>query len=57
VSKNFKQTIIFSAVIAVFSVVMGISLSFFLDIPTGATIVLINVLLFLAAFTVKLLGK
>jgi len=57
ISKNFKQTIIFSALIAMFSVIVGISLSFFLDIPTGATIVLINVLLFLIAFSAKLLGK
>ena len=50
ISKSFKQTIVFSALLAVFSVVGGIILSFLLDLPTGATIVLINAVLFLCCF-------
>jgi zinc transport system permease protein len=57
ISKSFKQTIVLSAAFAVFSVVSGISLSFFLDIPAGATIVLINVVSFLCAFAVKIIRK
>ena len=57
ISKSFKQTIIFSAVFAVFSVICGILLSFVLNIPTGATIVLINGALFLATLTVKHFSK
>lgn len=57
ISRNFKWTIILSVIFAVFSVVCGILLSFILDIPTGATIVLISGILFLLAFGVKLLKK
>lgn len=55
ISKNFKLTIILSVVFAVFSIVLGILLSFILNIPTGATIVLISGILFLTAFLAKLL--
>jgi zinc transport system permease protein len=55
VSKNFKQTIILSVIFAVFSVVAGILSSFALNIPTGATIVLINGALFLGSLFIKTL--
>jgi len=57
ISKNFKLTIILSVIFAVFSIVSGIMLSFVLNIPTGATIVLISGALFLTALSVKLLKK
>ena len=53
VAKGFKSTIIISILSAVFSVVVGISLSYLLDIPSGATIVLVNATLFGLAFGVK----
>jgi zinc transport system permease protein len=53
VAKGFKSTIIISVASAVFSVVIGISLSYLLDIPSGATIVLVNALLFGLAFIIN----
>jgi zinc transport system permease protein len=57
ISKTFKLTIVLSIVFAVFSILSGIILSFILNIPTGATIVLISGILFLTALSVKLLRK
>ncbi|MEK6645847.1 MAG: metal ABC transporter permease [Candidatus Firestonebacteria bacterium] len=45
-AKGFKTAIIFAAVFSLISVISGITLSFFLDLPTGATIVMINVFFF-----------
>jgi len=57
VSKSFKQTIVLSVIFAVFSVISGIMLSFVLDIPTGATIVLINGGLFLGSLVMKVVRR
>ncbi|MDR0303173.1 MAG: metal ABC transporter permease [Chitinispirillales bacterium] len=57
ISKNFKQTIIFSTFFAVFSVISGILLSFAFNIPSGATIVLINGTLFLGILGIKMFRK
>lgn len=53
ISKGFKTAMLIGAIVSVVSVFLGITLSFFLDIPTGATIVLINVLFFLLALMIK----
>lgn len=53
IAKGFKATILTSACAAVFSVIAGIVLSFALNLPTGASIVIINIILFVAAFLVK----
>jgi len=45
-SRGFKATLFISSIIGVFSVISGIVISFFLDLPTGATIVLLNFLFF-----------
>ena len=42
-----------AAVIAVFSVLTGITISFYADLPAGATVVLVNFLLFALSFLVK----
>jgi zinc transport system permease protein len=42
-----------AAVIAVFSVLTGITISFYADLPASATVVLINFLLFVLSFPVK----
>lgn len=52
-AKNFSTAIVLSTISALISVVTGITLSFFLDLPTGATIVIINTVFFIAALTVK----
>jgi zinc transport system permease protein len=57
VARGFKTTIVVSSLCAVSSVIIGIILSFLLNLPTGGTIVLINIALFLAAFLSKKLIK
>ncbi len=51
VAKSFKATIIISAFSGILSVIFGIFASFGLNLPAGATIVIINFIFFLAAFT------
>jgi zinc transport system permease protein len=53
VARGFRTTIVTAAGIAVFSVVSGIFCSFMLNLPTGATIVIINIVLFVMAFACK----
>lgn len=58
VSNSFRQTILISAVISILSVVFGIFVSYLFNLPTGATIVIINafiftIILFLTNFTKK----
>ncbi|HZJ40785.1 MAG TPA: metal ABC transporter permease [Candidatus Saccharimonadales bacterium] len=52
-SRGFTKAMIIGAAASLFSVILGISFSFFLDLPTGATIVMINVAFFGAAFVYK----
>ena len=46
IAKKFKNMVIFSVIISVFSVTAGIFISFLLNTPTGATIVIINTIIF-----------
>lgn len=46
VARGFKAAIITAAAIAIFSVLIGISLSFYANLPAGATVVLVNLALF-----------
>lgn len=50
IAKGFKSAIITAAVIGVVTVICGISLSFVMNLPSGATIVLMNFAVLLAAF-------
>jgi ABC-type Mn2+/Zn2+ transport system permease subunit len=52
-SKGFKATIYLSSIVAVSSVILGVFLSFVLDLPTGATIVMLNGAFFVIFFTIK----
>jgi len=52
-AKSFKKAVIFSIGISVFSVVFGIAISFSFNLPTGATIVLTNLLVFLLSLLIK----
>ncbi|GFO59267.1 ABC transporter [Geomonas silvestris] len=54
-SKGFRTAIISSAFIGVCTVVVGISVSFVMNLPTGATIVLVNFVTFLCAFAARTL--
>lgn len=58
VSNSFRQTILISAIISILSVIFGIFISYLFNLPTGATIVIINaliftIILFLTKFTKK----
>ncbi|MFZ5908060.1 MAG: metal ABC transporter permease [Nitrospirota bacterium] len=49
-ARGFRGTMVISSWVAVLSVIAGISFSFVMNIPTGATIVLMNFIFFLCAF-------
>jgi zinc transport system permease protein len=51
--KNFITTIIYAEIISLFSVISGIFVSFFLNLSTGGTIVLIMLVLFVLIFLAK----
>lgn len=50
IARSFKHTMVISSLVAVSSVILGISFSFFANLPTGATIVMINFVFFIGAF-------
>lgn len=45
-AKGFKTAMIIASFVSLISVLLGITFSFFLDLPTGATIVIINAIFF-----------
>ena len=53
VSKGFKDTILISSMVSVLSVILGTFISYILNFPTGATIVIINGLFFILFFIIK----
>lgn len=54
-AKGFKAAIVSSALFGVGTVIVGITLSFGLNLPTGATIVMINFVGFVVAFSARTL--
>jgi len=52
-ARSFRSTIAISSVVAVLSVIIGIYVSFVMNLPTGATIVMINFVFFIAALFFK----
>ncbi|MBQ7908000.1 MAG: metal ABC transporter permease [Elusimicrobiaceae bacterium] len=56
VAKTFKQVLIWAAVFALMSVWSGVYLSFVFNIPSGATIILLNLLFLLLAFVGNKMG-
>jgi zinc transport system permease protein len=52
-AKSFKSALIISVIFSIFSVLVGILVSFVLNVPTGTTIVLINIFLFILAYLVR----
>lgn len=57
-SLGFKKTIFFATIISVLLIVIGILLSFLLNLPTGSTIVMLNgILLFIVFVSKKLIYK
>ncbi|MFA5886559.1 MAG: metal ABC transporter permease [Patescibacteria group bacterium] len=51
IAKGFKVALMLSSAIAVFSVLSGLSLSFYANLPAGATIVMVNFLVFVFLFS------
>ncbi|MGC2064181.1 MAG: metal ABC transporter permease [Thermodesulfovibrionales bacterium] len=56
-ARGFRNAMVISAVTSVTSVVAGIFISFMMNLPTGATVVLLNAGFFLAAFLYKQHGR
>ncbi|HJV34415.1 metal ABC transporter permease [Geomonas sp.] len=54
-SKGFRTALLSAACIGVCTVILGITVSFHLNLPTGATIVLINFATFLVCFAARTL--
>ncbi|GFO53044.1 ABC transporter [Geomonas sp. Red276] len=52
-SKGFKTAIVCAACIGVCTVILGIGVSFRANLPTGATIVLVNFITFITAFSTR----
>ncbi len=52
-SKSFKQTLTLSILISVIAMFVGLMFSYYVDVPTGSTIVLVNILFFLIGLLFK----
>ncbi len=52
-ARSFKGMIFYSLAVGVISIVSGIIISYAIDIPSGATIVVINSILFAGSFLIK----
>jgi zinc transport system permease protein len=52
-ASNFKQAILFSSFIAVASVVFGLMIAFYLDLPASGAIVILSFLFFVLFFALK----
>jgi len=50
ISHKFKTALVLGGVFSLLSVIIGIAVSFFLDLPTGATIVMLSAIFFALAF-------
>jgi zinc transport system permease protein len=55
IAKSFRSTMLFGALVAVLSVWAGTFISFLLNLPTGATIVLLNFAFFLILYSIRAL--
>ena len=57
ISRGFKMAMITSAIVALLSLLLGISLSLYLDWPAGATIILTSFVIFIILFLVGRIKK
>jgi zinc transport system permease protein len=53
IAKSFKNSLLLSSLISVISVILGIFTSFFLNLPSGACIILLNFILFCLIFVFR----
>jgi len=56
-AKDFKSAIFYAVIISLTSVISGITFSFFLDLPAGATIIMVNAAFFILALFTKSLSR
>lgn len=56
-SKSFKSTVIVSAVISVVTFALGLFISFYMNTPAGATVVAVDLILFIAAGIASKIGR
>ncbi len=52
-SRSFKQTLIYSVLISIVSVITGLFVSYYFDLASGGTIVLVSLVIFLAGMFLK----
>ncbi len=57
VSKSFKNTILIAILISIISVILGIFVSGMANVPTGATIVLVNLAIYIILSIIKTIRK
>jgi len=57
VASNFRQAIVFSTVVSIVSVVLGLLFAFVLDLPASGSIVLLSFLFFGVCFGLKRISK
>ena len=57
ISKGFKIAMIIGSIFSLISVLLGITFSFLFDLPTGAMVVMINILFFIISFIYKSINK
>lgn len=57
IARTFKQVLCLSAAVALVSIWSGVFLSFVFNIPSGATIILVNIFFLLAAYLFSRLGN
>jgi zinc transport system permease protein len=53
IAKGFKNSLIISSIIAISSIISGTYISFIINLPTGATIVIVNFIIFIFIFLFK----
>ena len=57
ISKGFKQTLIISGIFSLTAVFIGIILSYILNLPTGALIVIVNAFIFIISLMIRILKR
>ena len=57
IAKKFSHALILSCCVALFSVLIGITTSFFLDLPAGATIIMVNAAVFAVTLVYRKIAK
>lgn len=53
ISKSFKNVVLNSIIISELSILIGMILSYYMDLPSGATIVLLNLILYIITIQIK----